>query len=87
MAPSTIFCVLGMASSATSLLEWDGVIPDQDACWLFDAFKASPIKRDIKISRGTHLMHLEAMRGALYNEANTFLLGEGPTLKSHPRVV
>jgi hypothetical protein len=34
-----------------------------------------PIKRDIKIGRGTHLMHLEAMRYALYRESVTFLLG------------
>jgi pimeloyl-ACP methyl ester carboxylesterase len=53
--------------------EWDGLIPDQDARWLFDAFKASPIKRDIKISRATHLMHLEAMRYALYRESIAFL--------------
>ena len=56
--------------------EWDGIVPDEDARWLFDAFKASAIKRDIKISRGTHLMLLEAMRAALYHEANAFLLGE-----------
>ena len=55
--------------------EWDGVVPDEDARWLFDAFSACPIKRDIKISRGTHLMHLEAMRAALYRETNVFLLG------------
>jgi pimeloyl-ACP methyl ester carboxylesterase len=56
--------------------EWDGVVPDEDARWLFDAFKSSPVKRDIKISRGTHLMHLEIMRAALYRETNSFLLGE-----------
>ncbi len=56
--------------------EWDGLIPDQDARWLFDAFTASPIKRDIKISGGTHLMHLEAMRFALYRESISFLLGD-----------
>jgi len=55
--------------------EWDGLIPDEDARWLFDAFRASPVKRDIKISRGTHLMHLEVMRAALYSETNAFLLG------------
>jgi hypothetical protein len=55
--------------------EWDGVVPDEDARWLFDAFSASPIKRDIKINRATHLMHLETMRGALYRETNAFLLG------------
>jgi pimeloyl-ACP methyl ester carboxylesterase len=55
--------------------EWDGVVPDEDARWLFDAFRNSPMKRDIKISRATHLMHLELMRTALYRETNTFLLG------------
>jgi pimeloyl-ACP methyl ester carboxylesterase len=53
--------------------EWDGLIPDADAAWLFDAFTASPIKRDIKISRASHLMHLEAMRHALYRESIAFL--------------
>jgi pimeloyl-ACP methyl ester carboxylesterase len=55
--------------------EWDGLIGDEDARWLFDAFTASPIKRDIKISRATHLMHLEAMRNALYRESIAFLVG------------
>jgi pimeloyl-ACP methyl ester carboxylesterase len=54
---------------------WDGLIPDEDARWLFDAFTSSAIKRDIKIARGTHLMHLEATRYALYRETNAFLLG------------
>jgi pimeloyl-ACP methyl ester carboxylesterase len=55
--------------------EWDGLIGDEDARWLFDAFTTSPIKRDIKISRATHLMHLEAMRYALYRESIAFLAG------------
>jgi pimeloyl-ACP methyl ester carboxylesterase len=63
--------------------EWDGVIPDSDARWLFDAFKASREKRDIKIGRGTHLMHLEVMRAALYFEANAFL--SGATNRTHDR--
>jgi len=54
--------------------EWDGLIPDADARWLFHAFNASPMKRDIKIGRATHLMHLEAMRYALYRESIAFLL-------------
>ena len=54
--------------------EWDGLIPDQDARLLFDEFIASPIKRDIKISGATHLMHLEATRFALYRESICFLL-------------
>jgi pimeloyl-ACP methyl ester carboxylesterase len=53
--------------------EWDGLTPDQDARWLFDAFTRSPNKRDIKISRGTHLLHLEAMRPALWRESIAFL--------------
>jgi pimeloyl-ACP methyl ester carboxylesterase len=55
--------------------EWDGLIGDDDARWLFDAFTQSPLKRDIKISRGTHLMHLETMRLALWQESINFLRG------------
>lgn len=53
--------------------EWDGLTTDADARWLFDAFSRSPEKRDVKISRGTHLLHLEAMRGALWRESIAFL--------------
>ena len=56
--------------------EWDGLIPDDDARWLFDALKQAPVKRDIKISRGTHLMHLESMRLALWRESINFLTGD-----------
>jgi pimeloyl-ACP methyl ester carboxylesterase len=66
--------------------EWDGLIPDADARWLFDALTGSPVKRDVKISRGTHLMHLEAMRFDLYRETIAFLSAgeEGPTAQ-HPK--
>jgi hypothetical protein len=47
---------------------------DPDARWLFDALSASPMRRDVKISRATHLMHLEEGRYALYREAEAFLL-------------
>ena len=53
--------------------EWDGLMLDHDAQWLFNAFTHAPAKRDIKIARGTHLMHLEAMRGALHRESIAFL--------------
>jgi len=56
--------------------EWDGLVQDDDARWLFDAFTHVPSKRDIKIGRGTHLMHLEAMRLALWRESILFLGGE-----------
>ncbi len=55
--------------------EWDSMCSDADAAWLFAAFAASPIRRDVKISRGTHLMHLEASRYALYRETGAFLAG------------
>ena len=44
--------------------------------WLFDALRASPLRRDVKIARATHLMHLEENRYALYREAETFLRGD-----------
>ncbi len=55
--------------------EWDSLCTDQDAGWLFDAFSSAPQKRDIKIGRGTHLLHLEANCYALYREAECFLSG------------
>jgi pimeloyl-ACP methyl ester carboxylesterase len=55
--------------------EWDHLATDLDAACLFSALSSSPIKRDIKISHGTHLMHLEESRFALYREAVNFLLG------------
>ena len=55
--------------------EWDGLMLDDDARWLFDAFADSPVKRDIKIGRATHLMHLETMRFALWQESIAFLCG------------
>ena len=56
--------------------EWDGLMQDDDARWLFNAFSKAPVKRDIKIGRGTHLMHLEAMRPALWRESIDFLRGD-----------
>jgi pimeloyl-ACP methyl ester carboxylesterase len=55
--------------------EWDGMCADADAHWLLDALSASPRRRDIKIGRGTHLMHLEENRFALYRESECFLRG------------
>ncbi len=55
--------------------EWDSMCNDGDAAWLFAAFTSSPIRRDVKISRGTHLMHLETSRYALYRETQNFLAG------------
>jgi pimeloyl-ACP methyl ester carboxylesterase len=53
--------------------EWDSMCNDADAAWLFAALTSSPIRRDVKISRATHLMHLEDSRYALYRETENFL--------------
>lgn len=59
--------------------EWDSMCTDLDARWLFDALRGSPMRRDVKLSRGTHLMHLEENRRALYRAAEAFLRGgDGP---------
>jgi pimeloyl-ACP methyl ester carboxylesterase len=53
--------------------EWDSLCTDADARWLFDSFRNAPLRRDIKVSRATHLMHLENARFALYRETEAFL--------------
>jgi pimeloyl-ACP methyl ester carboxylesterase len=55
--------------------EWDSLCTDEDARWLFNALTAAPLRRDVKLSNGTHLMHLESSRHALYRETACFLLG------------
>jgi len=55
--------------------EWDSLCTDSDAAWLMRALRSSPLRRDVKIGRATHLMHLEAGRYALYRETETFLAG------------
>ena len=55
--------------------EWDHWPTDADAQWLFRALVHVPIKRDVKISRGTHVMHLETSRMALFREVENFLGG------------
>jgi pimeloyl-ACP methyl ester carboxylesterase len=55
---------------------WDHLVTDHDAHGLFEAFVRSPIKRDIKIGRATHLLHLETARLAVWRESITFLSGD-----------
>jgi pimeloyl-ACP methyl ester carboxylesterase len=52
---------------------WDGLVTDEDARWLFDRLHRAGERRDVKIGRGTHLMHLEEMRTALWRESIAFL--------------
>jgi pimeloyl-ACP methyl ester carboxylesterase len=54
---------------------WDSLCTDADAAWLFNAFVRSPLKRDVKLSRGGHLMHLEEGRVELYRTSREFLQG------------
>jgi pimeloyl-ACP methyl ester carboxylesterase len=56
--------------------EWDSYSTDADAKWLFDSLKHAPVKRDVKIARGTHVMHFEENRFDLYEETRAFLGGE-----------
>jgi pimeloyl-ACP methyl ester carboxylesterase len=56
--------------------EWDTVTRDADAQWLWASLSHAPIKRDVKIARATHVMHLEAHRRELYAEVAAFLGGE-----------
>jgi alpha-beta hydrolase superfamily lysophospholipase len=52
--------------------EWDSLCDDADAARLL-ARAGSALKRDCKIARGTHLMHLETSRSALHEAVNAFL--------------
>jgi hypothetical protein len=53
----------------------DSVTTDADARWLYQALRACPLKRDVVISRATHVMHLEGSRYRLYREVQVFLEG------------
>jgi pimeloyl-ACP methyl ester carboxylesterase len=52
--------------------EWDSVSNDRDADWLLSRI-AAPVRKDIKIAKGTHLMHLEHSRDALFAAVRGFL--------------
>ena len=77
----------GLVRSPVAIVrgEWDSYCTDADAHWLWNALTASPMRRDIKIGRATHLMHLEETRHALYREAETFLDG-GDRRLAVPRI-
>ena len=55
--------------------ECDSDCTDADADWLFTAPSGAAIRRDIKIGRAIHRMHLEAKREALYRESIASLMG------------
>jgi pimeloyl-ACP methyl ester carboxylesterase len=77
--PSLVSCPIAIVRG-----EWDSLVTDADARRLYDAFSRSPVKRDIKIGRATHLMHLETMRWALWRESADFLTGADVALDLTP---
>ena len=68
----------GLIRAPTAIIrgEWDSLCTDEDAKWLFDSMRSSQTRRDVKIGRATHLMHLEENRRALYRETEAFLIGD-----------
>lgn len=56
--------------------EWDSVCDANDAGGLLAALVGAA-RAGVTIPGATHLMHLEARRGLLYNEVNTFLRESG----------
>jgi len=55
--------------------EWETITTDEDAHWLYNALTNVPLKRDVLISRATHVMHLEKSRYQVYREVQVFLEG------------
>ena len=53
---------------------WDSVCDDRDAARLLQDIDRATPARDCVIAAGTHLMHLETNRGALWRAVNQFLL-------------
>jgi branched-chain amino acid transport system substrate-binding protein len=56
--------------------EWDNVARNDDVNWLSSRLVNAPIRRDVRIARGTHVMHLEKNRFQLYREVEAFLKGD-----------
>ncbi len=55
---------------------WDSLCLDKDAAAILDAAIAAPSRHDRKLDAGTHLMHLETGRHALYEAVGQALKGE-----------
>jgi pimeloyl-ACP methyl ester carboxylesterase len=81
--PKTVTAPVGLIRG-----EWDGLCTDEDAHGLLESLTASRERRDVKIGRGTHLMHLEVMRGTLWRETIAFLSADdftaSPVTRSNP---
>jgi pimeloyl-ACP methyl ester carboxylesterase len=57
---------------------WDSLCQDKDAAALLEAASSSPARHDVRLDAGTHLMHLETGRHALYDAVGLALKGETP---------
>lgn len=57
---------------------WDSLCLDHDAAMVLDSATAAPSRRDRRLDAGTHLMHLETGRHALYEAVGQALKGETP---------
>jgi pimeloyl-ACP methyl ester carboxylesterase len=55
--------------------EWETITTNEDAHWLYESLTNAPLKRDVLISRATHVMHLEKSRYQVYREVQVFLEG------------
>lgn len=52
--------------------EWDSVSNDRDSDWLLSRVR-SAVRKDVKIAKATHLMHLEHARDGLFSAVREFL--------------
>jgi pimeloyl-ACP methyl ester carboxylesterase len=57
---------------------WDSLCLDADAAMILDAATSAPERHDHVLDAGTHLMHLETGRHALYDAVGRSLKGETP---------
>jgi pimeloyl-ACP methyl ester carboxylesterase len=57
---------------------WDSLCLDKDAAMILDAATAAPSRHDVRLDAGTHLMHLETGRHALYDAIGHVLEGKTP---------
>jgi pimeloyl-ACP methyl ester carboxylesterase len=57
--------------------EWDSLCDDADAAWLLAQLPAGVRRHDVRLARGTHLMHLESGRTRLFDAAHEFLSDGG----------
>jgi pimeloyl-ACP methyl ester carboxylesterase len=57
---------------------WDSLCRDADAAMLLEAARSAPERHDCRLDAGTHLMHLETGRRALYDAVGRAVEGATP---------